>query len=465
MQGQQLYMQQQVQETALGVVVIAHKQAASVAFVLEALVKQLKHDDQVVVVIADTSDIETFDAASVFASEHISVQFAEHGVVGFDAGANRDQGTNYLLGQYFDLSGVVYLDGDCVPNQHVLDSFRNLFAQASSASLPVLGCGIRAEDNNVLGTSSSVHRTYDCRMNSIVHGRSIFTPGVDRVILHDRHLRASQVCWSCHCGLNIQAIQLLRKTNNALFGDVSRAWASVWDGNYGCEDTFVGLTVFRAGGLVVAMDPAATYVIHQKHPTSARTSKAIINKQKFPLATVQLARHLQCLHACLVLMHVRGYADSNAATIQEGPAVSIYDTPDFYNNILSVTVPSDSIEHVVLACLKLKEHDKDSSNEAVQDVLTQITLFQVARTLTIAYGSGATLSDTLKLKQDPTCSHDMCYHANSIWRALLSTCVSVSDFLQVYNSFTKVLRPTPTNSKYLGKETESWDEETKHEIW
>lgn len=488
---QQDQQQEQATNTALGVVVIAHRQAASIALVLEALAQQLKQDDHVVVVIADASDAETFVSAS--ASCHVTVQFADHGVTGFNAGANRDQGTNYLLGQYFDLSGIVYLDGDCVPNTQVLDSFRRLFAHTRAAALPVLGCGIRAEDNNVVdsrasaGTVSRVCRSYDCRMNSLTHGRSIFTPGVDRVMLHDRHIRSAQVCWSCHCGLNMQAIQLLRKTNSVLFGDVSRAWASVWDGNYGCEDTFVGLTVFRAGGLVVAMDPATTYVIHKQHPSSARTSKELINKQKFPLAVTQLARHLQCLHACLVLLHVRGYTDNTASTatatatvaVQAGPASTIYDTADFYNNILSVTVPPGSIEYTALHFLKLVGTEATKSGKAPNTntftVLEQIALFQVARTLTVAYGSGATLADILNQNQNQnqnmkqgTCSHDMCYHANSIWRTLLSTCVSVSDFLQVYNSpKQQALRAASAsvNNKYIGKETESWDEETKHEVW
>lgn len=498
--------------TALGIVVIAHRQASSIALVLSALAKQVQPCDHVVVVIADSGDPldeETFTEA-VSASKtyciSMSVQFASHGIQGFNAGANRDQGTNYLLGQYLDLAGIVYLDGDCVPSPSVLDSFRNLFTQTQATLLPVVGCGVRAETaaattsvaESALVSGTGERRTYDCRMNSITHGRAIFTPGVDRVMLHDRHVRASQVCWSCHCGLNMQAIQLLRKTNAALFGDVSRAWASIWDGNYGYEDTFVGLTCFRAGGLVVTLDPTTTYVMHQRHPKSTSAQKANINKQRYPLAAMQLARYLQCLHACSLLLHVRGYSE-NSASIQAGPASSIYDTLEFYNNILSVNVPAGSIEYVALQCLGLSnslEQKECSSTDSMEAIQEQIALFQLARTLTVAYGSGTVLADKLlecSAKQaaeqatregtankyltraqihardkELLCPHDMCYHANSIWKTLLSACVSVPEFLRIYNSPEQQMLRAHASSihgVHLGKEMESWDEETKHEVW
>jgi hypothetical protein len=370
--------------------------------------------------------METYDAAVYATAEYfvpdtsgtfiVSVQYQNHGVHGFNAGANRDQGTSYLLGAFPALSGIIYLDGDCVPSPTMVSGFRNLFAQAGS--VPVLGNGTRSHSTSGL---------VDTRINSPVHGQSVFKLGMDRVVLHDRDLRGARVCWSCLCGMNVPAIRLVRALNRSLFGDSNRVFASTWDGRYGAEDTLLGLQVFRAQGVVVAMDPLVVSAVHQDHVTKWNTDAAVSNNSTLPKTDALLIKHLQCQTPCYVTLSTGVYMQTTRLR-----NLQMRDNDCFYNNILSVNVPArasathpPAMELVTLACLGLLDPDIP--------LLRQLALFQVGRVVSYTYGSGATLASSLPRKNaKDSASTDMMDTAQVVWRTIKKACVSFPVFVEKF---------------------------------
>lgn len=412
------------ESVGIGIVVIAHKQEHAVGLVLAALSSQMLVWDRCVVVIASPDDRETYDAAiqaSMNSNAVVSVQYQTHGIQGFNAGANRDFGTCYLLGAFPALSGIVYLDGDCVPSPTTLSGFRNLFAQAGS--VPVLGNGTR---------SHSTTGAVDQRINSAAHGQSVFCVGMDRVAVTDRDLRSARVCWSCLCGLNIPAIQLVRALNRNLFGDSNRVFASTWDGRYGAEDTFLGLQVFRAQGIVVALDPLVVSVTHQDHVAHRNTGAGASesNKYTLPEADALLIKHLQCQRPCYVTLSTRAYTLTTRLRNQQ-----MRDDSVFYNNILSVGPPPRSryqntpdMETVSLSCLGLLDPDIP--------LLRQLALFQVGRVVTYTYGSGSTLASRL-----PQGSATVSENARVVWNHLRTAPIQYTAFLEVLRDILPARNP------------------------
>jgi hypothetical protein len=418
---------------SVGVVVIAHKQEHAIGSVLRALLSQLLDSDRVCIVIATDAenDSATYEAAVAAISldaeskprrygAACSVQFADHGVKGFNAGANRDQGTSYLLGVDNDLCGIVYIDGDCVPSPTTISGFRNLFMRAGS--VPVLGNGLR-----IHSTTGAV----DSRINRLAKGNDVFTFGVDRVALHDRDLRAHRVCWSCLCGMNVPAIQLARKLNHELFGDMNRAFSSQWDGRYGAEDTFLGLSVFRGGGVVVACDPNTVCCEHQDHATKYDTDEAVPNTRKCPEADAVLIRHLQCTSACYVTLHTRAYAYMNRLANQQ-----IRDGNEFYNNITGVDAQApnqDAVSkhvHVTLSCLGFIAGAGAVSGLPDIPLLKSLATYMVSRVVTYTYGSGATFTDALIARGDRTTVTE---YAGVVWRSIRRKVVTFSEYMDAYD--------------------------------
>lgn len=405
----------------VGVVVIAHQQSEALPKVLSALQTQLGSRDRLCVVIATEADTETYAAATkaltAFNVTPTSLQFAQHGITGFNAGANRDQGTCYLLGSDPELSGIVYIDGDCVPTPTTIAGFRNLFHTAGS--IPVLGNGLRKH---------STTGTVDSRINSLAKGNDIFTIGVDRVALHDRDIRGHRVCWSCLCGLNVAAIRLARSINHALFQDSNRVFASTWDGRYGAEDTFLGLSVFRGGGVVVACDPLVVCCEHQDHTTKYDTQAAVPNTRLCPEADANLISYLQCTSACYVTLHTRVYS-----RLAVNANKQLHDSSEFYDNILSVdSAGSDTNARATLSVLGF-----DDTTLPHQKLIVALASYMIGRVVTYTYGSGTTHADSLKSSGDPT---KMTEYATSVWRSIRRKVVSVTEYIEAYKSAQQMQR-------------------------
>jgi MoaA/NifB/PqqE/SkfB family radical SAM enzyme/SAM-dependent methyltransferase len=164
----------------------------------------------------------------------------------FMAGLNRDIGLRAAEKQ---LPGcdVVFLDGDCVPTPELLEAHaRNL---SVNRDFPITTIARRVnEDQN----GRDLHDD-----NRIIHARAtrrVFGKA-DRLVLTKAPANSRLLTWSCNLGLNRKMIELCRWVNNQLCQERDRVFNDAFDGRWGGEDDFIGLTASYFGAAVVAIDP------------------------------------------------------------------------------------------------------------------------------------------------------------------------------------------------------------------
>lgn len=179
-----------------------------------------------------------------------------HGVTGFNAGANRDEGLERVLAIHPDAS-VIFLDGDCAPSPDWLRHHADLLG----SPLPTVTCGTRRERCRT-----------DARLEDVGWDGRIwpptFIPGFDAPILSRVDVDGHRTTWSCSLGINRPALRRLRMAGMNLWRS-HRIFPPFFDGRWGGEDTALGVVAWEAGCSIVMLDPLRSHVDHEPHRSRA----------------------------------------------------------------------------------------------------------------------------------------------------------------------------------------------------
>lgn len=174
-------------------------------------------------------------------------------VQGFNAGANRDIGIAEARRRFPGCS-VLLLDGDCIPGPTWAESHR----AECEGPRPTIACGARNE-----GTVADP-RTRPLTWKGTTYPPS-FVPG-GRSDCSLEEIIAHRVTWTCNLSINAAALDLLETAGTQIHG-CSRIFAPMFDGQWGGEDTGLGILAHHAGCRILTLDPEASAVEHQPHPS------------------------------------------------------------------------------------------------------------------------------------------------------------------------------------------------------
>lgn len=285
----------------LNVILIAtHKQQKTAQQIVDVVLSTKSDKCRLVVVYESQQD----DISSQTNNNLYYVVLAQHNFTGFSAGANRDLGIAFVEKNFPGENNYVFLDGDCIPSPDLIEHH----AQVLGSNHPVVTCGSRKN-----ATSQGILE--DKRLLSPLIKPRVFSPGTDRLVFDVRDIRAHNVVWSCNLGINAQAIKNIRKAN-ATISSSNRVFCDLFDGQWGGEDTLLGLAAFHTSTPIVCLDPNRSWVMHQEHEISYQGTSNL--KKVFGYATSMQSR-LETIEHVVV------------NTIQ------VFDTPEFYQSITHAT--------------------------------------------------------------------------------------------------------------------------------
>lgn len=181
----------------------------------------------------------------------------------FEAGLTRDYGFNECLKKYPNYKNFLFLDGDCIPNELVIEEHMENLNRIDKS---VVSCGRRIQydvNDNDCG---------DLRDKS---SDSYFGKNIPNVIFNERNgkLLFSQiyhdlfiVTHSCNLAMNLKSINLCKSINKMLCGE-ERIFNNKFDGSWGCEDNFIGQSLFATNGFIFACSNKS-FVEHKWHKTN-----------------------------------------------------------------------------------------------------------------------------------------------------------------------------------------------------
>lgn len=235
----------------LALVVLIHNQASNIARLAKAY-KGLVEKPALFVFVLDRCN----DDSANLLKEHtrgLAVKIVEiNEGLDFQAGRNRDIGL-IAAEETIPECDVVFLDGDCVPSdQLIAEHIKNL---NMNAGFPTFTVARRVNE------SKEGRDVEDNRLNVSSSIRRVFGTGIDRIVFSKEPAMSRLLTWSCNLGLNRSAIKLCRYVNKQLNRCDKRVFNPSFDGNWGGEDDFVGMTAHYFGAAVVAINP----VHHVRH--------------------------------------------------------------------------------------------------------------------------------------------------------------------------------------------------------
>ena len=273
------------------VVIPVHNQARNLFKVLHGYLKQTVMPKHLILVLDRCTD-NSIDVAAAFkvnfevrlTTLHVIDTKDYANIVGFGAGRTRDVGIAYALANEFE-GNFLFSDGDCIPSEKLVEHHERQLAVEN----PRVTCGLRyetvpngekisfplIEDSNI-----NCNVQDDLRTNADYCKNRVFGEGYDRLVLDHEIFERSWICWSCNLGMNRAAINLCKIVNGMLSGDVDRVFNSDFDGRWGGEDGFVGLTIYRCGGETVALsrESHVTHIWHQRSHTNNDHMIMVYNK-------------------------------------------------------------------------------------------------------------------------------------------------------------------------------------------
>lgn len=193
------------------------------------------------------------DGLVVVSGEPIPGAVPPSPVQGFNAGANRDIGIAEAR-RRFPGGSVLLLDGDCIPGPTWAESHRATCGDPR----PTIACGARNE-----GTVADP-RTRPLTWQGTTYPPS-FVPG-GRSDCSLEEIAAHRVTWTCNLSINAAALDILEAAGPRIHG-CPRIFAPMFDGQWGGEDTGLGILAHYAGCRILTLDPEASAVEHQPHPS------------------------------------------------------------------------------------------------------------------------------------------------------------------------------------------------------
>ena len=243
----------------------------------------------------------------------------------FAAGRPRDYAIDCTLDKLLpEAECFVFLDGDCIPSTHLFAEYDRVFSLTFPYPTLVNSSRIdEAEDGTIIE---------DVRLASPY----IFSPGKDIVTCCDMHLYVLvdndmiPSCIGANTGLNKQAVILSRKLNEIVIGssNAKRTFLNVFDGQWGGEDPYLATTLFRAGSLLVNMDPDKSHVIHTWHTSEHRTQAHVANLTKaLHSFRISLNRHKLILDTTVVSVRPGLSTSRLQDTLRHSRSDSVTPTP------------------------------------------------------------------------------------------------------------------------------------------
>lgn len=221
----------------IAVIIPSHNQSNHIQNIIKSYEKQIVIPDILLFVFDRCTDdsvniLQTIDTK-------LNIKFIEKlDGENFSAGMTRDAGISYI--EQFSPDVVIFTDGDCYPNETVVEDHYN---NCITRSTPIVSCGRR-----MMQTENDIYEE-DERMQTWAQGCS-FVNSDRRVLLSTRVTLDSIFTYSCNLAFNWEAIKLCKRINKELTG-ISRVFNSEFDGTWGGEDNFVSNCLFRTGNYIL----------------------------------------------------------------------------------------------------------------------------------------------------------------------------------------------------------------------
>jgi glycosyltransferase involved in cell wall biosynthesis len=287
------------------VIVPVHNQEKNMLAVVHGYLKQSLMPTYLVFVLDRCTDsskqiLEVFTEEFAGLGTTLVILETDPNITGFGAGRTRDHGVDWVLANT-ETGCFVFTDGDCIPHpllveKHKAAQFIPTELEGHESNNAVVVCGARFDrmpDNSLVP---------DPRLVSCYNSDMVFLHGFNRYVLNPVVVENSWACWSCNMSLNYSAVLLTRKVNKQLTG-IERVFCSVFDGNWGGEDGFVALTLFRTGNHVVMLNPLI-YVTHIWHERTRENNSHLylVEAMDQSLRTV-LARDLPAMNTNATIFH------------------------------------------------------------------------------------------------------------------------------------------------------------------
>lgn len=256
------------------IIIPVHNQQQNIRIVLQAYLDQTVKPQRVVLVFDrcfDNSRELAERMISQYANQHVGLHMydmSDLGYTSFGAGRTRDIGLAMAM-QLGD-GPFLFTDGDCVPGPDLVACHSKVL----NVEQPRISCGRRYDmlgPNEVAKFPMVLDDAQDDLRNSADYTKNLICANMaDRLVVNPTVFEKSWICWSCNLGMNKAAVTLCRTVNAVLNGDVERVFSSVFDGRWGGEDGFVGLSMFRCGGETLMLSEKAwvKHIWHERGHTN-----------------------------------------------------------------------------------------------------------------------------------------------------------------------------------------------------
>lgn len=237
----------------LALIVLIHNQAVNLPRLLPAY-EGLETQPDLFVFVLDRCTDTSKDVLQGFGTNH-HVAILDVEGYGFQAGRNRDIGAAEAERQLGPCD-FVFLDGDCVPTPALLTGFVEVFKSAGSYPAAVVGRRVNETESGGLAE--------DNRMRITGAAKRVFAADMHRLVVSRAPLFSRLCTWSCCLGVNAVLASLLRQVNTRV-DKCATIFNDGFNGRWGGEDDFLGMTAWYLGAAVVSLNPGRCHVRHIYH--------------------------------------------------------------------------------------------------------------------------------------------------------------------------------------------------------
>lgn len=183
----------------------------------------------------------------------------------FCAGAARDYGLREYIKKYGEIEEVLFIDGDCIPNENVVkDHSENL----KRINAPIISCGRRVSYDKSGENKGDIR---DCCFSEYLDNDNYVFDEKNGKLLHSYIFHwDTTVSHSCNLAFNRKAIDLCYSINKKL-NNSDRIFNSKFDGKWGYEDNFIGQILFLTNGYCFSTS-INSFVEHKWHVLNSKNN-------------------------------------------------------------------------------------------------------------------------------------------------------------------------------------------------
>lgn len=240
------------------IVTLIHNQEKNLNRIFSSYLKQTKQPDCYVFVLDRCTDNSHRLILEFSKNTNCKIVINNEGN-GFRAGYCRDLG-------FYNIDNpeiILFIDGDCVPDSNKV--FEECYKELNNQDKNVVLVSRVFEKENSLEIES-----FDRRCSIPWVKNKIFVEGVNNEVVDTYVSRWRALVISCCFGLNIEAINYIKKINLQIFNS-DRIFPEIFDGNWGGEDEYIGAVAMLFNLRVCGVNPKH-YVRHIWHPSNVNTS-------------------------------------------------------------------------------------------------------------------------------------------------------------------------------------------------